>query len=104
MKFLDLDKFTPATGRFLKVDGVDHAINSIDVDAFIETTMAVKAMDHEDVEAQVRFTVKTILRLVPTLKEEKLRKYTLEQLNQIAEFVRGADVEGAEEVADEAGK
>jgi hypothetical protein len=104
MKLLDLDKFTPETGRFLKVDGVNHAINSIDVGAFIDTTIAVKNMDQNDAEAQLKFTVDTILRLVPTLKVGQLQRYTLDQLNQIADFVRGADVPDAEEVADSAGK
>jgi hypothetical protein len=104
MKFLNLDKFTPQTGRFLRLGGVDHAIHGIGVGTFIDTTIAVKNMDQTDIEAQLKFTIDTILRLVPTLKREQLNPYTLDQLNQIAEFVRGADVPEAEEVADEAGK
>lgn len=105
MKFLNLDKFTPETGRVLKVDGIDHPIHGIGVGAFIDTNIAVKHMDANDPAAQLNFTVDIILRLVPTLKREQLARYTLLQLNQIAEFVRGEDVDGAEEAADDrAGK
>ena len=105
MKFLNLDKFTPDTGRFLKVDGVDHAIHGIGVGAFIDTNIAVKNLNADDPAAQLNFTVDLIIRLVPTLQREQLAKYTLTQLNQIAEFVRGDDVEGVEEsVDDPAGK
>lgn len=105
MKFLDLDKFTPATGRFLRVAGQDHAINAIGVGAFIDTNLFLKGMDQNDAAQQLQFTVDTILKLVPTLGHDQLNSYTLEQLNKIADFVRGEDVQGAQEVAEgETGK
>jgi len=105
MKYLNLDKFTPATGRFLKVGGIDHAINSIGVGEFIDTNLALQKIDMEDMLTQLNFTIDLIIKLVPTLKREQLTPYTLDQVNEIADFVRGADVEHAEVVEDEeAGK
>lgn len=105
MKILNLDKLNKAPERSLTVDGADYPIHPLSVDGFIETTRAVEKIINEggSVADQLASTIDMILRQVPTLPREKLTKYTPETLEVIVKFVRGEDVEGAEQ-ADAAGK
>lgn len=108
MKVLNLDKLTAHTGRALRIDNVDYPIQAMGVDDFIDTTNRVKELEQAeslDVMVQLQFMLDVICKLVPTVPREKLGKYNLETVSAIAEFVRGADVEGYEEAVEaEAGK
>lgn len=107
MKILNLDKLNRAPERQLTIDGVDYPIQPLSVEGFIETTRAVEKIVTEggSPAAQLDVTIDMILRQVPTLPREKLTQYTPETLEVIVKFIRGEDVEGAEQAAEgEAGK
>jgi len=106
MKILNLDKLNKAPERQLTIDGVAYPIHPMTVDGFIETTRSVEKIMSEggSIADQLESTINMILRQVPTLPREKLTKYDPETLEVIVKFVRGEDVEQAEQAAEDAGK
>ncbi|MFW6855389.1 hypothetical protein ACODYM_29280 [Burkholderia gladioli] len=104
-KILDLDKLVPAA-RFIKHNGVEHKIDEMTVDNFLETTAAAERLKGEQSMAvQVAATIAMIQRSVPSWPAEELRKLPLENLQKVTAFIRGDDVEGAEAAPEgEAGK
>ncbi|MDY7537616.1 hypothetical protein QN372_00490 [Undibacterium sp. RTI2.1] len=105
-KILNLDKLDTTSNRVLSIGGVDHKIHEMTVENFIVTTRTVEALSKGTVSVadQVEATLDMILRSVPTLDRASLFGRGLAQLNVIAEFVRGENVDEAEERTDEAGK
>lgn len=100
MKILNLDKLQRAPDRELHFKGKVHKILPVSVEHFVDTTKMVqdiieKGMDPVD---QLNTAVAMIMKLVPTLTREELMSVEAETLNIIANFVRGKDVDGQEEV------
>lgn len=98
-KVLNLDELSakPAE-RELRIDGVYYPIPPMSVDNFIEATLAAERLEKSNNPADTfKETIDMIVRAVPGVPREKLGKYSLEVLGQIAAFVRGADVDEAEE-------
>lgn len=107
MKILNLNKLDKAPARQLTINDVNHPIHPMNVEGFIATTRKVEEIMEKGagLAEQLESAIDMIIRQVPTLTRADLIKYTPEVLNSIVEFVRGGDVEGAEEAAqDEAGK
>ena len=98
-KILNLDKLIDTQPkRELVIGGKTHLINDMTVRNFAITTERAKAIAAEDLHVQLEETVQLIARSVPTVDVEMLRDMSLQNLNVIAAFVRGEDVEGAEVV------
>ena len=103
VKYLNLDDLATAPNRFLKLQGVEHAIIEQTVEGFIEATKLVKdlqAKSEDDIASQVELTVALIVLAVPTIDASALRLMPLTSLGKIAAFVRGIDEE-AEAIAAE---
>lgn len=107
-KILNLDKLDTKPSRFLNLGGVDHAIHEMTVENFITTNRAVSALNTVDANPadQIVAMIDMICRSVPTLDRKLLEGRSLSAISTIAEFVRGEEVQEAEERAegDEQGK
>jgi hypothetical protein len=106
MKILNLDKIAPQPTRSMVIGGVKHPILPMTVENFVLTTATVQELSTTNATYvdQVNSTIEMILRSVPTLTHELLNSRALEELNTIATFVRGEDVDGQEEEVDGEGK
>ena len=103
-KILNLDDLSSKPSeRELVIKGVSYPIPKMTVDNFIETTLAAERLEKsESLAEQIEATVQMIMRAVPGVPREALGGYSLEILGKIAAFVRGDDVDGAEEKLAEA--
>jgi hypothetical protein len=103
MKILNLDKIAPQPTRSMLLGGVKHPILPMTVENFILTTEKVQQLATTDATYadQINSTIEMILRSVPSLTHEMLNSRALDELNTIATFVRGEDVDGQEDEADE---
>lgn len=102
MKILNLDKIAPQPTRSIVMGGVKHPILPMTVKNFVITSTSVETLEKGDATyaEQVNSTVDMILRSVPTIPRAELEERALEELNTIATFVRGEDVDGQEEEAE----
>lgn len=103
-KILNLDKLVAAEAsqrRVLKINGVDYPINEMSVQDFIQANLDAERLEKEgtSVADQVKAAVDMIARRVPDVPRDILVKYSMPVLRQIMAFVRGDDVEEAEEQA-----
>jgi hypothetical protein len=104
MKVLNLDKVGKKEVRKLILAGVEHVVQEMTVDNFIETTRAAERIANEtSLAVQVEATTEMILRSIPTATRAGLGGLSLETLQAIVAFVRGDDVDGIETTKDEAG-
>lgn len=99
MKILNLDKLASDTGRELVLKGKSYKVIELTVEGFIATTRAAVQMvlNDADIDVQTEATMDMIQLCVPGLPREDLAGLSLTQLSQITKFVRGDDVEGAED-------
>lgn len=109
MKILNLNKLDASVGkrRELVIDDQSYPIVEMTVDNFIATSQEASRLERDNgtVTEMIEATVALILRSVPTLSREALGGRSLEVLNTIAAFVRGDEIDAAEEQdADAAGK
>lgn len=101
-KILNLDKLSATSTRELVIGGKTYTVPDMTVENFIETTRAAAdlAKNEEATMAdQIEATIDMIVRGIPSITRDALKGYSLTQLGQIANFVRGEAVEGTEEVA-----
>lgn len=100
-KILNLDGFAAkAEARKLIIGGKEYAVEDMTVENFIETTKAADRLTGEtSVAVQVEATMDMIQRSVPTVERELLQRLTLEQLQAITAFVRGENVDEAQDEA-----
>jgi hypothetical protein len=98
-KILNLDALSAKPSeRELQIGGQSYPIPKMTVDNFIETTRAAARLEKsDDLAEQVEATIEMIQRAVPGVPRDALGGYSLEILGKIAAFVRGDDVDGAEE-------
>ena len=96
-KILNIDSFAKDE-RSLKLNGVDYPIQEMTVENFIETTKQALSLEEATLVDQVQGTIKMIMRSIPTIPEEQLRKIKLEHLQTIVAFIRGDHlVDGVED-------
>lgn len=99
MKVLNLDALAPAK-RTLTLNGKTHAIEEMTVENFIATTKEAEDLEKKGGEVtfadQIEATIGMILRSIPTLPREELRRLSIEQLSVISKFLRG-EMDGDEE-------
>lgn len=102
-KILNLDKLVETqrgNQRLLTINGVPYPIQDMSVDNFIQTTLDAERVAKDDSLAeQIKATADMICRSVPSLPRDVLGKYTLPVLSTIVQFVRGDEVDEAEEQA-----
>ncbi|MPQ56304.1 hypothetical protein [Duganella sp. FT27W] len=108
MKILNLDKLNVSSGRFLTIANVRHEIMAMTVENFLKVSHSAQELISRTASPSEHFenVLDTIMLLVPTAPREALSKLSLDGLNTVSEFVRGADVDEAEviEVSAEEGK
>lgn len=106
-KILNLDKLvTPADkARELVIGGKAYPIEDMTVSNFIVTTRTAEQLlkDNASIADQIEATVDAICRSVPTLDRTLLEGRSLEVLNTIAAFVRGDEIDAAEDAPEEGG-
>jgi hypothetical protein len=107
MKLLNLEPLGPTKRSINFGDGVRHSVVEMSIEDFIAINVAAKALaGSTDVVAQIEAAIDTVIRSVPTVASETLRKLSLAQLGTVNKFLRGEDEEPAavtDAVADEAG-
>lgn len=105
MKTLNLDTFAKAE-RTITIAGKTYEVMEMTVENFIETTRAAERLgDSASFVDQVEETISMILRSVPTIDRDVLKKLSLEQMTTIVKFIRGdMDEQIATEGEDKSGK
>lgn len=110
MKLLNLSALTVATNRCLKIGETIHTINPLKVIDFVRITEIAQQIDEEVKQGnftavrEVKLIIDLIISTVPTAKEAELMELSIGELHRIADFIKGADVEGVtEEAAPEEG-
>lgn len=100
-KILNLDNLPSEPTRELVLKGKKHPIPDMTVNNFLVTSRTAKKLveDGASYADQIEETIKMIQRCVPTVTREDLIDFSLERLGLISNFVRGEDVDEAEEVA-----
>ncbi len=105
MKILNIDKLVPEESRELVIFGKTHQVKGLDVGGFLATTLAAEELAEEkSLVKQIEATIDMIVRAVPTIERDDLRKLTLDQLQSVVSFVRGDEVDGVEDSAEGAEK
>lgn len=95
MKTLNLDALAK-TNRTITLGGKEYVVEEMTVENFIETTKAAEKLgDNATFIEQMEAAIEMILRSVPTIERDVLKKLSLEQLTTIVKFVRG-DLDGTE--------
>lgn len=93
MKTLNLDVLAKAN-RTITLGGKTYEVVEMTVENFIETTKAAERLgDDSTFVDQVEATIEMILRSVPSIERDTLKKLSLEQLTTIVKFIRG-DMDG----------
>jgi hypothetical protein len=101
VQYLNLDEIIESNKKVLQFKGVDHELQPIDLDTFIENVKIVEALGTSPTfEAELGAVVTMLKKAFPTIDEEDLRKVPLKALNQILAFAQGND--GTDEVKQEA--
>lgn len=79
--------------RAIKLFGVEHPVVEMTVDSYLKTMAIAKELDKAEnksnQEAQIDAVIQTIVLAVPTLDSATLRSLPFDQMNAIAQFVRG---------------
>lgn len=105
MKLLNLDPLVKSVQkRVIVIDGAEHEICSLNVEQFLSITEQTKEIAEKSangeftVAEEVRVTMEVVSYAVPSLTKEQINRLKLDQLQAIAAFAKGDDVEGTEEV------
>ena len=94
MKMLNLDKvITGAVVRELVLGGKSHPVHAMSVENFIMTSEAIDRVKDADLTEQVKETIKTICRSVPSIDPAELGPLPIEKLQVVLAFVRGDEPE-----------
>lgn len=90
MKILNLDELAKTT-RTITLGGKEHEVIEMTVGNFIETSKAAELLesDKASLPVQMEESIKMVIRSVPSLTDEQLRKLSLEKLATILKFLRG---------------
>jgi len=95
-KIFNVDKFaTPK--RVLVIDGAQHPIKTLTVQAFIDNLQTAERLAEEAkrgvadlrLSRQIEESVQAVAETVPSLPVERIRELRIEQLTAVLEFIRG---------------
>ncbi|MFT4064272.1 hypothetical protein [Paraburkholderia sp.] len=103
-KILNLDALSQGEAREVVIGGVAYEVPDMTVENFVETTRVAQKLAADEsatVADQVEAAVDMVARCIPTAEVAVLRNLSLQQLNAITAFIRGEDVEKAQEAAQE---
>lgn len=97
-KLLNIDTLT-SEKRTIVLDGKEYDVEEMSVNNFLETTKAAELLQDSraGLSAQVESAVDLIVRSVPGVPRETLKKVALRNLQTIVAFVRGDEVEAIAE-------
>ncbi|HHQ1841605.1 hypothetical protein [Acinetobacter baumannii] len=108
MKLLNLDPLVKSVKkRVVVVNGKNHEIRTLNVEQFLQIVDESKSIVERAEKGEftladeVRLTRKVVGLAIPTMTEEEINKLDVSQIQAIAEFAKGNDVEGVEEVSSE---
>ena len=97
-KLLNLDKIaTSEPEQEVVLFGETHKVIPMSVENFIVTTNQAEKLARASIQDQISGTVEMVSRSIPTVDQAKLRKMSLKQLQIIAAFIRGEDLDEVEE-------
>lgn len=98
MKILNLDSLSKDSGRKLVLGGKEYKVRAMSVENFIETTRMVEQISKNKgtVADQIEGTIAMIVRCVPDVDVSLLKQIDLDNLHDVAAFVRGDDINEAE--------
>lgn len=105
-KILNLDTFETSNEKSLVLNKETHVFQPFTVEGFIDELKEIEAMEKDGntpVAAYIEFSIKTILRAFPTIKEADLRKITITKLRAISDFVKSVAEDEAQGATAEAG-
>jgi uncharacterized protein (DUF2267 family) len=88
-KVFNVDQLAEET-RQIVLKGKTHEIKPMSVDDFLATMAEADKLDKDaSPQAQIDAVVKTIARAIPTLSEDDVKALPFDQMNAIAQFIRG---------------
>ncbi len=90
MDYLDLDKLAAAE-RTITLDGTVHKLREMTVSDFVAASLTAKDLVGRDltVAEDLELTIKHIVRVIPTLTEDRLNQLSLAQVAALTAFVAG---------------
>jgi CCR4-NOT transcriptional regulation complex NOT5 subunit len=93
-KLLNLNQLSPKEVREVQIGDKTYSLKEMSVEDFIETTKVAEAMESETSYAkQLTATITLVKRSIPEIDETILLNLSLEQLQALTAFIRGASPE-----------
>lgn len=93
-KVINLDTIQKSRPVELVVDGTKHKMKESTVEDFIENMKLIDALGVKPTPAQeIEVMIAFILRAFPTLKNNQVRKMTMQQLRMLSDLARGENGE-----------
>lgn len=102
--YIDLDAVKPDKEIVVKLDGVDHPVEPITVEQFVENMQTMERLGLGNLSAKEEkdLMVQMLVQTLPSIGADRLNKLQLIQLNALIEFTRKYN--GETKVADEVKK
>ncbi len=101
MKLLNLDQVAKKTNKSIVIKGVQHTVMPLSVGAFVKKTQEaeeyVKAGEKDPIR-EINMILDLLAECVPSASRLDIESLSLEQLQQMADYIRKDDVDGAEDV------
>lgn len=93
-KIINFDDLKTEPPVILVIEGVKHPMKNASVNVFVENMSALEKLGTQTTaKAEMDVIVGIIGRAFPTLKEEQIREWELEQIRQISDIARGINGE-----------
>jgi len=93
-KIINLDELRKPTPLVIVVDGARHELKPATVESFLENVKAIEDMGvNATVAQEFDAMIGIITRSFPTLTEQQVRQWSVEQLRYLVELTRGANDE-----------
>ena len=90
-KILNLDSFEQPADKTVVLNGKEHKFVPSTVEEFISQVKEIEAMEKAgtgSVSDFAEFSIKSITRAFPTIKDSELRALTVTQLKALSDFVK----------------
>jgi hypothetical protein len=93
-KILNIDAIGTPESRVLEIAGVQYVVRPMSVEDYVLNSEDAEAIRKEaNLLESIQRTMKMVRRAIPGLSEDVLKKQTMDRLQAIVAFIRGAEPE-----------